>query len=108
MARPQPLNGCQPRHNQGLGLAGSRIDWMRAYAGLVTDPQIRERIFARVRKERARTGAELDRLLESRIAERRPRFRGTLQNRQAGSGEGLREAQLLGINPIASGPRTTG
>jgi phosphoenolpyruvate carboxylase len=119
--------------NVETSLASSDPDLMRAYAGLVTDAGVRERILGLIEAEWRRTRAALDRLRGGGMSERRPRFARTLGFRSealkvlhhqqigllsewrsrvargdAGAAEALLPDVLLSINAIASGLRTTG
>ncbi|GAB4207798.1 MAG: phosphoenolpyruvate carboxylase [Roseiflexaceae bacterium] len=106
---------------------------MRAYAGLVEDQEVRERLLAAILDEHARTSAMLELLYDGPLAETRPRIHRLLLLRQDGLRR-LHEQQigllaqwraaraggdtaradvlvrdlLLTVNAIASGLRTTG
>ncbi len=106
-------------------------DVMRAYAALVDDDALRERILGRILAEHARTDALLARLLGSPLRQRRPRITRAIDLRhealralhreQIALLRQWREAQragadtdelltrlLLTLNAIAGGLRTTG
>jgi phosphoenolpyruvate carboxylase len=119
--------------NVESSLASSDIDLMRAYAALVQDVRIRERIFARIEGERRKTQEMIDSLRGGEMSGRRPRFTKTIEIRadalrilhhqqiallhrwrsHVSSGEQAKADAmlpdlLLSINAIASGLRTTG
>ena len=105
---------------------------MKDYAGLVTDPEIRERIFGMISSEFERTKEQLRKVFGGSLEERRPRMGKTLllraralallHDQQISTIRSWRSAQkddpakaqyllprvLLSINAIASGLRTTG
>jgi phosphoenolpyruvate carboxylase len=107
--------------------------WIREYAALVTDAEVRERFLGRILKELELTQTLLDQVFQRPFAERRPRLAFTLGLREqpldmlhrqqidllkawrarvaAGDAEGA-EAMipdlLVSVNALASGLRTTG
>jgi phosphoenolpyruvate carboxylase len=106
---------------------------MRAYAGLVNDEVIRERIWKLIEGEWTRTRTMLEKLRGRPVDARRPRFTrtiglrakalGILHRQQIGllrrwrelhvngrqaEADALLPEVLLSINAIASGLRTTG
>ena len=105
---------------------------MKDYAGLVTDPEIRERILGMISSEFERTREQLRKVFGGSLEERRPRMGKTLllrasalallHEQQIKTIKEWREAResnpakaeellprvLLSINAIASGLRTTG
>lgn len=103
-------------------------DWMRAYADLVDDTFVRERILTNIMDEHALTKKALKKIFKRPLPQRRPRFWKTLQAREAPlqvlHREQIRllkkvrsaksvddktwETLLLVVNAIASGLRTTG
>ena len=119
--------------NVESSIASTDLDLMRAYADLVEDEEIRNRLFNMIWEEWMRTRAMLHELRGQPTAQRRPRMLKTLQLRaealhllhmdqirllarwRATRKEG-REAEaeamlpelFLSINAIASGLRTTG
>jgi phosphoenolpyruvate carboxylase len=119
--------------NVESSIASTDLDLMRAYAGLVEDHEIRDRLFNMIWEEWTRTRAMLHELRGQPTAQRRPRMLKTLQLRaealnllhldqirllsrwRAARKEGRdaeAEAMLpelfLSVNAIASGLRTTG
>ena len=100
----------------------------RAYAELVKETEVREKILKTILDEYTLTGAQLTKIFDRPLPERRPRFWKTLQAREAplqvlhrkqihllkklrstdGHEEHTIELLLLVINAIASGLRTTG
>jgi phosphoenolpyruvate carboxylase len=119
--------------NVESSIASTDLDLMRAYAGLVEDEEIRNRLFNMIWEEWMRTRAMLHELRGQPTAQRRPRMLKTLQLRaealhllhmdqirllsrwRAARKEGRdaeAEAMLpelfLSVNAIASGLRTTG
>lgn len=115
-------------YNVESSLASSDAAWMRAYAGLVEEAVVRERLLGQILSERERTQTHLDNLFKRPLPERRPRFYETINKREAPLTrlhhrqiKLLRETraveevddetvdQLLRVvNAIASGLRTTG
>ncbi len=117
-------------YNIESSLASADAELMALYASLVEDREVRERISGIIREEYERSNREVARLVETPIAQRRPRFHKTLQARN----DGLRllhheqvrllrhwraapsdqrdplllRELLLSVNAIASGLRTTG
>lgn len=103
-------------------------EWMREYASLVKETSIRERFLADIMEEYALTKEALAKIFKKPLPQRRPRFRKTLQAREAplqilhreqirlldtvrstdSVDEDTIEALLLVVNAIASGLRTTG
>ena len=114
--------------NVETGLASASRRWMEAYAALVPDQAVGERLLQVVLAEHTETTTQLNRLLGGNLADRRPRFAKTLALRERGLDllhyEQLRLMQawraagrpdekllpelLLTVNAIASGLRTTG
>jgi phosphoenolpyruvate carboxylase len=115
-------------YNVESSLASSSEKWMRAYAGLVTDPAVRRRFLRAIMAERKRTIEEIQHLFSEPLEKRRPRFCKTLEDREAplnllhrkqiellqeyrnhrkDKTEDLKALQMV-INAIASGLRTTG
>ena len=119
--------------NVESSLASSDLDLMRAYAALVQDKAIRERISAMIEAERSRTREMIDSLRGGEMSGRRPRFQKTLEIRadalrilhhqqiallqrwrshlakeEQAAADAMLPDLLLSINAIASGLRTTG
>jgi phosphoenolpyruvate carboxylase len=119
--------------NVETNLASANLDLMRAYAALVTDPEIRTRFTETITHEFDLTQRLLAELFEGTMGDRRPRMAKTLEIREAPlkvlhhqqiallkewrahlAKENLTAADamlpklLLSINAIASGLRTTG
>jgi phosphoenolpyruvate carboxylase len=118
--------------NVETNLASSDLSIMKDYAKLVTDPEIRERVFGIISSEFERTHEQLRKVFGGSLDERRPRMGKTLQLRaralallheqQIATLSEWRESQkenpakaeallprvLLSVNAIASGLRTTG
>jgi phosphoenolpyruvate carboxylase len=114
-------------YNVESSLASSNERWMKAYAGLVDDAEVRSALLGMILEERTRTREALEALLGDNIASRRPRFQATLKTREAPldhlhqhqvellrqyranpGDENLIEELLIVVNAIASGLRTTG
>jgi phosphoenolpyruvate carboxylase len=118
--------------NVETNIASAEISIMRDYAELVTDIEIRERIFAMISDEFERTREQLKKVFGGSLDERRPRMGKTLllrasalallheqqiktirdwrtaQKENPAKAEALLPRVLLSINAIASGLRTTG
>ncbi|MEY4691124.1 MAG: hypothetical protein RIT19_1449 [Verrucomicrobiota bacterium] len=119
--------------NIETSLASGDLEIMREYAGLVEDPELRERIWRRIEAEWHRTHRSLSLVLGTEFARHRPRLGRTLALRvdplrtlhrqqiamlrrwrslnRAGDSEGAEACLpdlLLTVNAIASGLRTTG
>jgi phosphoenolpyruvate carboxylase len=119
--------------NVETSLASSDPDLMRAYASLVADAAVRDRVLGLIEAEWRRTRSALDRLRGAGMSERRPRFARTLglraealrvlHHQQIGllrdwrghiargataEADAMIPDLLLSINAIASGLRTTG
>lgn len=115
-------------YNVESSIASSDEDWMRTYAELVKEADVRERLLGQILDERARTVRHLGKLFTRPLPVRRPRFYETIQKRESrltllhrrqiellrhtrGSENVDTETteQLLRVvNAIASGLRTTG
>lgn len=115
-------------YNVESSLTSSDEKWMRTYADLVQDTEVKEAILGRILNERMLTQKHLDQLFERPLAERRPRFYKTLAERNVPlsalhqkqiellkatranpDGNPNSTNQLLRVvNAIASGLRTTG
>lgn len=118
--------------NVETNIESADLSIMGSYAQLVTDPEIRKRIFGIISTEFNRTKAQLRKVFGGSLEERRPRMGKTLQLRaralallheqqiatlaewRAARAENTAQAEtllprvLLSINAIASGLRTTG
>jgi len=119
--------------NVESSIASTDLDLMRAYAGLVEDEEIRNRLFNMIWEEWTRTRAMLQELRGQPTAQRRPRMMKTLQLRaealrllhldqikllsrwrglrkegKDAEAEGMLPELFLSVNAIASGLRTTG
>lgn len=115
-------------YNIESSISSSDEKWMRTYAAMVQDPEVRENILGQIMQERERTVAQLKQLFPRPLPERRPRFYKTLNERDiplaalhakqidllqhARACETLDEAHttdlLRVVNAIAAGLRTTG
>ena len=118
--------------NVETNIASAELSIMRDYAELVTDTEIRERIFGMISEEFERTREQLEKVFGGSLDERRPRMGKTLQLRaralavlheeqiktirdwrtaqreNPAKAEALLPRVLLSMNAIASGLRTTG
>jgi len=118
--------------NVETNLASCDMDIMRAYAGLVTDKAVHDRIFSVIEGEFEKTKSTMSEIFGGSLESRRPRMIKTLHlranalrilhqqqieilkrwraARAAGSpdAEKLLPKVLLSVNAIASGLRTTG
>ena len=118
--------------NVETNIASADLPIMKDYAGLVTDPEIRERIFSLIASEFERTREQLKKVFGGSLEERRPRMGKTLLLRARAlallheqqiitirdwraakqdnptKAEALLPRVLLSVNAIASGLRTTG
>ncbi len=115
-------------YNIESSISSSDEKWMRTYAGLVQDAELRKRILGQILDERTRTAQHLEKLFIRSLPERRPRFYKTLTERdiplaalhkkqinllqQARASETADAATtdnlLRVVNAIAAGLRTTG
>lgn len=115
-------------YNIESSLSSSDEDWMRTYAQLVKEDDIRERLLTQILDERARTVRHLNKLFKRPLPERRPRFYQTIKKRESllkqlhrrqiallekqRASEEINpettEQLLRVVNAIASGLRTTG
>jgi phosphoenolpyruvate carboxylase len=119
--------------NAETSLASADLELMRAYADLVEDASIRERVFNEIAAEFARTETQINNVFGAPRNVRRPRMQATLALRESGlrvlhlrqiallrewrtlrkaggdeAAARLLPSLLLSINAIASGERTTG
>jgi len=119
--------------NVESSIASTDLDLMRAYADLVEDEELRNRLFNMIWEEWTRTRAMLHELRGQPTAQRRPRMLKTLQLRaealrllhvdqikllqrwrlarkegREADAEAMLPELFLSINAIASGLRTTG
>lgn len=118
--------------NVETNMASADLPIMQDYAALVTDKEIRERIFNIISEEFQRTQEQLRKVFGGSLVERRPRMGKTLQLRaralallheqqiatikewraarteNPAKADALLPRVLLSINAIASGLRTTG
>ncbi len=119
--------------NVESSLASTDHSLMAAYAGLVEDTGVRDRIFGQIEQEWNLTSVMLDRLRGGSMSELRPRmwktlelraaalrtlhqqqidllraWRGLLKNGDETAANSLLPEVLLSVNAIASGLRTTG
>jgi phosphoenolpyruvate carboxylase len=119
--------------NVATSIATADVEMMRAYAELVEDETIRQRIFDRILQEYEKTRHMLERIYDSSLTERRPRLLRALNLRQEGlhllhrqqitllrkwrmqkqtgeqdEADQVLQQLLLTVNAIASGLRTTG
>ncbi|MFT4901564.1 MAG: phosphoenolpyruvate carboxylase [Lentimonas sp.] len=115
-------------YNIESSISSSDEKWMRTYAAMVQDEEVRESILGLILNERNRTVAQLKQLFPRPLPERRPRFYKTLNERdvplaalhekqidllqQARASETHDETRttdlLRVVNAIAAGLRTTG
>ncbi|MGJ8638765.1 MAG: phosphoenolpyruvate carboxylase [Opitutaceae bacterium] len=115
-------------YNIESSISSSDEKWMRTYADLVENVELRERILSQILDERKRTVDHLGKLFTRGLPERRPRFYKTLTERdiplaalhkkqidlliQARGSEELdtktTDNLLRVVNAIAAGLRTTG
>lgn len=118
--------------NVETNIASAQLCIMKKYATLVTDEDLRYRIFSTIAKEFEKTEQQIQKVFGSSFAERRPRMAKTLKLRDKALSllheqqiitlKAWRQSQendperteellprvLLSINAIASGLRTTG
>lgn len=115
--------------NAATSIATADIETMRAYAALVVDEDIRERMMALIEAEYQRTRQMLEKIYDGPLAERRPNVNQLLTMRQQGlrvlhhqqinllqkwrTGSAAEKEEilpqlLLTVNAIAGGLRTTG
>ena len=118
--------------NVETNIASADLPIMQEYAKLVTDPEVRERIFGIISSEFERTREQLRKVFGGSLEDRRPRMGKTLllraralallheqqiatirewrtaQKENPAKAESLLPRVLLSVNAIASGLRTTG
>ncbi|MEM7143547.1 MAG: phosphoenolpyruvate carboxylase [Verrucomicrobiota bacterium] len=115
--------------NVETSLTSANLEIMSWYGGLVSDEEVRDRVFGTIKEECERTRSVLERVFEGSMQERRPRMTWTLALRDEplrvlhreqvellrewrgeGSPDGGRpfDRLLVSINAVASGLRTTG
>jgi len=118
--------------NVETNIASADLPIMQEYAKLVTDPEVRERIFGIISSEFETTRKQLRKVFGGSLEERRPRMGKTLllraralallheqqistirewrnaQKENPAKAESLLPRVLLSVNAIASGLRTTG
>jgi len=115
-------------YNIESSIASSDETWMRTYAELVKEEDVRERLLTQIIDERTCTVSHLTKLFKRPLTERRPRFYETIKKREAPLKQlHHRQIELLRhtrsteevdaettekllrvVNAIASGLRTTG
>ena len=115
-------------YNAESSLASSDPKWMKAYAGLVEDENLRLLMLGKILAERNLAEKHFNFIFQGTLQQRRPRFWKTLQAREDAlgllHGQQIRllqefrqedrdqperiERMLLVVNAIASGLRTTG
>jgi len=115
-------------YNIESSIASSDETWMRTYAELVKEEDVRERLLNQILDEHTRTVSHLTKLFKRPLTERRPRFYETIKKREAPLTQlHRRQIELLRhtrsvekvdaettekllrvVNAIASGLRTTG
>ena len=115
-------------YNIESSIASSDEAWMRTYAELVQEEDVRERLLNQILDEHSRTVSHLSKLFKRPLTERRPRFYETIKKREAPLTQlHRRQIELLRhtrsadqvdaettekllrvVNAIASGLRTTG
>jgi phosphoenolpyruvate carboxylase len=137
----EKLKAAKPNHaflryvlaNVESSLVSANVSWMRQYADLVEDVELRERFLGIILAEYERTVKALGQLHEGSFLERRPRMAFTLSIREAPlevlhaqqvsllrewrgllaagdipSADAMIPDLLISINAVASGLRTTG
>lgn len=115
-------------YNAESSLASSDPEWMRAYAELVDNGELRALMLNKIMEERSLAEQHFTNLFQGTLQDRRPRFWKTLQAREdalrllhsqqirllkefradGGDQPDRVERMLLVVNAIASGLRTTG